>query len=228
MSKKPDITSDVYRCRLYIITPPALDPLIFSATMAKALDAGDVAAFQLRLDKASNDDWLRAIDMLMPIAHERDVAFIVNDRADLAKKMDTDGVHLGMQDMNIKDARQMLGAEKIIGASCIDSKHSAMTAAERGASYVSFGPFYQSRSPFYPPSVLDAQNMVSPDLVRWWSDIMEVPVVAAGGIKPANCAELVKAGADFICASTAIWEHSHGAHAAVRAFNDEIARAQES
>lgn len=214
-------------CRLYVITPPALDPLIFSSTMARALDAGDVAAFQLRLAKTDTDGWLRAIDILMPVAHERDVAFIVNDRADLAKKMDTDGVHLGMQDMNVKDARQMLGPDKIIGASCIDSKHMAMTAAERGASYVSFGPFYQSRSPFYPPSVLDAQNMVPPDLIRWWSELMEVPCVAAGGIKPANCDELVKAGADFICASTAIWEHPQGAPAAVRAFNDAIARAFE-
>lgn len=220
-----NLSADISNCRLYIITPPALDPLVFSATMSKALDAGDVAAFQLRLEKADTDDWQRAIDLLMPIAQERDVAFIVNDRADLAKKMNTDGVHLGLQDMNVKDARQMLGPDKIIGASCIDSKHMAMTAAERGASYVSFGPFYLNRSPFYPPNVLDAKNMVSPDLIKWWSELMEVPCVAAGGIKPSNCAELVKAGADFICASTAIWEHPQGAAAAVRAFNDAIAKA---
>lgn len=222
------LTSDIYRCRLYLITPPALDPLIFSATMARTLDAGDVAAFQLRLEKADADTWKRNIELLMPIAHDRDVAFIVNDRADLAKKMDTDGVHLGVQDMSIKDARAMLGPDKIIGASCIDSKQMAMTAAERGASYVSFGPFFPSRSPFYPPSVLDAQSMVSKDILSWWSEMTEIPCVAAGGIRPATCGELVRAGADFICASTAVWEHPSGAPAAVRAFNDEIAKAFEN
>lgn len=219
------LTSDTRSCRLYIISPPALDPLIFSETLKHALVSGDVAAFQLRLEKANSDAWFRAIEILMPIAQDHDVAFILNDRADLAKKMDTDGVHLGIQDMNIRDARSLLGADKIIGASCIDSKHLAMAAAENGASYVSFGPFYPSRSPFYPPEVLDAQNMVSPSIVEWWQETMEVPVVAAGGIKPTNCAELVKAGADFICASTAIWEFPNGAPAAVRAFNAEIEKA---
>ena len=218
-------TNDIFRCRLYIISPPALDPLIFTATLARALDAGDVAAFQLRLPKSSEADMLRAIEVLMPAVHERDCAFIVNDRADLAKKMETDGVHLGLQDINIRDARSMLGDDAIIGASAIDSKHLAMTAAERGASYVSFGPFYQSRSPFYPPEVLDAQNMARPDLLTWWQETMEIPCVAAGGIRPSNCGDLVRAGADFICASTAVWEHPQGAPAAVRAFNDAISRA---
>ncbi len=223
-----DISSEIYGCRLYVISPPALDPLVFSATMAKALDAGDVSAFQLRLEKTDTDGWKRAIELLMPIAHERGVAFIVNDRADLAKKMDADGVHLGMQDMNIKEARTLLGPDKIIGASCIDSKHLAMTASERGASYVSFGPFYPSRSPFYPAEVLAAQTMVTKELLTWWQETMEMPCVAAGGIKPGNCAPLIVAGADFICASTAIWEFPNGAPAAIRAFNDEIAKASEN
>lgn len=221
------LSPDIYRCRLYIISPPALDPLIFASTLAHALDSGDVSAFQLRMPRADDDALMRATEVLMPIAHERDVAFILNDRADLCKKMDTDGVHLGLQDMNAGDARKMLGEAKIIGASAIDSKHLAMTAAERGASYVSFGPFFQSRSPFYPPEVLDAQNLVPQDILTWWQDTMELPCVAAGGIKPGNCGELVKAGADFICASTAIWESPHGAPAAVREFNDAISRASE-
>jgi len=211
--------------RLYIISPPKLDPVTFAPTMVKALDAGDVAAFQLRLEGASDIDILRCCEFLMPIAHERDVAFIINDRADLAKRIKCDGIHLGAQDLDIKQARQLLGVDTIIGASCHDSKHLAMIAAEKGADYVSFGPFYQSRTPFYPPEQYNPAKMVNPDLISLWQEIAEIPCVAAGGIKPDGCPDLVEAGADFICASTSIWEYPFGAAKAVRAFNDNIAYA---
>lgn len=213
------------RSRLYIISPPDMDLTIFVPRLEQVLEAGDVAAFQLRLPKASDEKILRKAERLMPITQAYGVAFIINDRADLAKKAGADGVHLGLQDIGVREARALLGEDAIIGASAIDSKHLAMTAAERGASYVSFGPFFKSRSPFYPPEVLDAQNLVPSGILSWWQDTMEIPCVAAGGIKPANCAELVKAGADFICASTAIWEHPQGAAAAVKAFNEAIMQA---
>jgi thiamine-phosphate pyrophosphorylase len=207
------------RCQLYIITPPKLAPDAFATQMAQALDAGPVASFQLRLEDASDDDWKRAIDRLMPVAVEREVAFIVNNRADLAKATDADGVHLGISDMRIKEARALLGPDKIIGASCLDSKHLAMTAAEAGADYVSFGPFFTTRSPYYPKEKYAPKYMVSSNILSWWSAIMEVPCVAAGGITPANCLDLVKAGADFICASSSIWEYQGGAAAAIRDFH---------
>lgn len=203
-----------------------MDPLVFASTLAKALDAGDVACCQLRLEKADDATILRAIEILMPIAHDRDVSFILNDRADLAKKMDCDGVHLGLRDMNIREARQLLGDDKTIGATCLDSRHIAMQAAERGADYVSFGPFFAGRSPFYPPEVMAPGKVATTDIISWWQETMEIPCVAAGGLTPANCADIVKAGADFVCASTAIWTHPQGAAAAVRAFNDAIAAAR--
>ena len=212
-------------CQLYVITPPKLVPEAFAPHMSRALDAGTVASFQLRLEGADDSAWKKAIETLMPIAQDRDVAFIVNNRADLAKEMGADGVHLGIHDMRVRDARALLGPDVIIGASCMDSKHLAMTAAEAGADYVSFGPFFTTRSPYYPKENYAPKYMVSPNILSWWSAIMEVPCVAAGGIKPSNCRDIVKAGADFICASSSIWDYPGGGAAAIRDF--EIAMKQD-
>jgi thiamine-phosphate pyrophosphorylase len=215
---------DSPRCQLYIITPPKLVPEAFAPHLERALEAGPVAAFQLRLEEADECQWKSAIDRLMPIVQKRDVAFIVNDRVDLAREVDADGVHLGLHDMRISDARKLLGPDKIIGASCLDSKHLAMTAAEAGADYVSFGPFFTTRSPYYPREKYAPKYMVSPNILTWWSSIMEVPCVAAGGIKPSNCHDLVKSGADFICASTSIWDYPGGGAAAIRDFHEAMSQ----
>jgi len=214
------------RCQLYIITPPQLSPVVFADHLARALDAGPVSAVQLRLEGAEDDLWKLAVEKLMPVAQERETAFIVNNKAELAKEMDADGVHLGMSDMRIKDARRLLGPDKIIGASCLDSKHLGMTAAESGADYVSFGPFYTARSPFYPAKSYAPKYMVSPTILTWWNTLMEIPCVAAGGIKPGNCGDLVKAGADFICASTSIWDYEGGAAQAIADFHAAIDKAR--
>lgn len=214
--------SDNPRCQLYVITPPKLVPEAFAPQMERALDAGPVAAFQLRLEEADDDQWRAAIERLMPIAQARDVAFIINNRVDLAKETGADGVHLGIHDMKIKEARALLGPDRTIGASCLDSKHLGMTAAEAGADYVSFGPFFTTRSPYYPKENYAPKYMVSPNILTWWSAIMEVPCVAAGGIKPSNCRDIVKAGADFISASTSIWEYPGGGAAAIRDFHAAI------
>lgn len=212
-------------CQIYVITPPKLVPDVFAPHMSRALDAGHIAAFQLRLEEAADDDIKRAVEKLMPIAQEREVAFIINDRPDIAKEMGADGVHLGIYDMKVSEARKLLGPDKTIGASCLDSKHLAMTAAEQGADYVSFGPFFTTRSPYYPKENYAPKYMVSPNILSWWSAIMEIPCVAAGGIKPDNCRDIAKAGADFICASTSIWEYPGGGAAAIRDFHEALGQA---
>lgn len=220
------ITPETPRCQIYIITPPTLSPVVFADHLARALDAGPVSAVQLRLEEAEDDQWKQAIETLMPVAQERGTAFLVNNKVELARELDADGVHLGMSDMRIGDARKILGPDKIVGASCLDSKHLGMTAAERGADYVSFGPFYTTRSPFYPAKSYAPKYMVSPNILTWWSTLMETPCVAAGGIKPGNCGDLVKAGADFICASTSIWDYEGGAAKAIADFHAAIDKVQ--
>ena len=130
-------------CRLYLITPPELDDLAaFGKALAHALDAGDVAALQVRLKGVSDEVIAAAVDVITPIAHARGVAVILNDRPDLAAQLGCDGVHVGQTDMSYGDARKLMGREAMIGVTCHDSRHLAMEAAEAGADYVAFGAFF--------------------------------------------------------------------------------------
>ncbi len=205
------------RCRLYLITPPALDAATFKDTLAQALDAGDVACVQLRIKNADDDAIRRACDVLRPAAQSRNVAFILNDRPDLAAATGCDGVHIGQEDAGYQEARAILGKDRIVGVTCHDSMHLAMEAAEAGADYVAFGAFF-------PTGTKVAKTTASPELLRRWSEIMTVPCVAIGGITADNCAALVEAGADFLAVSAGVWAHPQGPAAAVRALNDAISR----
>jgi thiamine-phosphate pyrophosphorylase len=204
-------------CRLYLVTPPALEPVAFSARLAAALDAGDVAAVQLRLKDIAEDALRRAIDILRPVAQSRGVAFLVNDRPDLAVAHGCDGAHVGQTDTPAPIARKLLG-ECMLGVTCHNSRDLAMTAGEDGADYVAFGAFF-------PTTTKDAATRADPDILAWWHELMEPPCVAIGGITPANCAPLVQAGADFLAVVGAVWNHPDGPAAGVRAMNAAIAAA---
>src|SRR3982750_4893967 len=133
-------------CRLYLITPPRLDDLAgFGRVLAGALDAGDVAALQIRLKDAPDDIISAAVEPLSPIAQARGVAVILNDRPDLAASLGCDGVHVGQSDAPYAEARRVMGRDAMIGVTCHDSLHLAMEAAEGGADYVAFGAFYPDR-----------------------------------------------------------------------------------
>jgi thiamine-phosphate pyrophosphorylase len=180
--------------------------------LKRALEGGDVASLQLRLKDVSDDEVLRAGEKLMPIAQRAGVAFIVNDRPDLAKKLDADGVHVGQEDASYAEARALLGPEKAIGVTCHDSRHLAMEAAEAGADYVAFGAFY-------PTATKDAKTRAEPEILTWWQEIMQIPCAAIGGITVENAGPLVEAGADFLAVSSGVWDHPKGPQAAVALFN---------
>jgi len=204
--------------RLYLVTPPAFAPAAFADRLAEALDAGDVACVQLRLKPAGDDAIRRAADALRPVAQQRGVAFLMNDRPDLALATDCDGVHVGQEDASYAEARRVLGLGRIIGVTCHASRHLAIEAAEAGADYVAFGAFFPSASKA-------AKHRAEPEIIRWWSELMTVPCVAIGGITPENCAPLVAAGADFLAVISAVWDHPQGPAAAVKAFATAIAAA---
>ncbi len=210
--------SEGKRCRIYLLTPPSLDPLPFADKLAAALDAGDVGAVQLRLKDATDDEWRRAIDALRPVTQSRGVAFLLNDRADLVRRTGCDGVHVGQEDASYAEARRVLGLGRIVGVSCHASRHLAIEAAEAGADYVAFGAFFPSASK-------EAKHRAEPEIIHWWSELMTVPCVAIGGITPENCAPLVAAGADFLAVISAVWDHPQGPAAAVKAFAKAIAAA---
>jgi thiamine-phosphate pyrophosphorylase len=199
-------------CRLYLITPPRLDAAAFSLTLAEALDAGDVAAVQLRLKEASDDDIRRVCDVLRPVAQSREVAFILNDRPDLAVATGCDGVHVGQHDTPYAEARRIVGTDAIVGVTCHNSRHLAMTAADAGADYVAFGAFFATVTK-------DSGFRAEPEIIAWWSELMTVPCVAVGGITADNCASLVEAGADFLAVCAGVWQHPEGPGAAVLQFH---------
>jgi thiamine-phosphate pyrophosphorylase len=205
-------------CRLYLITPPRLDDLAaFGHVLAHALDAGDVAALQIRLKDMPDEIVAAAVDVLMPIAQARGVAVILNDRPDLAAQLGCDGVHIGQDDMPLAQARRIVGPDRMIGVTCHDSLHLAMEAAEGGADYVAFGAFF-------PTTTKDAPTRADPELLTGWQQDMLIPCVAIGGITVATAAGIAAAGADFIAVSAGVWSHGEGPAAAVAAFNAEIAK----
>ncbi|MBN9085269.1 MAG: thiamine phosphate synthase [Reyranella sp.] len=204
-------------CRLYLISPQRIDhPSIFAAELRAALDGGDVAAFQLRLKDVDDAAIARAADTLRPICQQRGVAFILNDRPDLAASLDCDGVHIGQDDMPYREARRLVGPDRQVGVTAKASRHLAMEAAEAGADYVAFGAFFAS-------TTKTVTAPASLEIVEWWSGLMEVPCVAIGGITVENCRPVIAAGADFLAVAGGVWNHKDGPEAAVRAFNDLFA-----
>ena len=204
--------------RLYLITPPALDPERFAKELEEALAGGDVACLQLRLKDCDDDVIRHATRMLKPIAQDRGVAFIVNDRPDLAAELDCDGVHVGEEDMPYAEARRLLGPERIVGVTCGASRDRAITAAEAGADYVAFGAFFPS------PTKTATKHRADTELIRDWSETTVVPCCVIGGITQENCGPLVEAGADFLAVISAVWSHPKGPRAAVAEFNEVFAR----
>ena len=208
-----------HRARLYLITPPKIASVsAFEADLFRALDAGDVACLQIRLkeadgvtcDVAATRELAEAITQKV---QERDIAVLINDRADIAAETGADGVHIGQSDMSLKEAKTWVGQDGIVGVTCHDSRHLAMIAGEQGADYVAFGAFY-------PTTTKDAPTQAEPELLTWWQEMMEVPCVAIGGITTENAEALVKAGADFLAVSGGVWAHPEGPAAAIARFNE--------
>lgn len=203
-------------CRLYLISPPEVDLTTFPQALEAALGAGDVACFQLRLKSATDDQVTAAAKTLMPLAHQHEVAFIINDRPDLAAQLGADGTHVGQDDTPYKSARAAVGDEAIVGVTCHDSRHLAMLAGENGADYVAFGAFYDT-------STKHAKTRADVDILSWWQQMMEVPCVAIGGITVETIGAISKAGADFAALSSGVWQHPDGPAAAIAALNAELA-----
>jgi thiamine-phosphate pyrophosphorylase len=202
--------------QLYLISPLDVGG-DFPARLEAALAAGPAAAFQLRVKGVDQHEAARLAVPLQAICAAHDVAFIVNDSAALAKRIGADGVHLGQEDGDPREARALLGATAQIGISVHDSRHLAMEAGEAGADYVAFGAFYPTRTK-------EVHHRPDPSILSWWATLFEIPSVAIGGITPDNGRALVAAGADFLAVCSAVWDHSEGPAAAVKAFQPILER----
>ncbi|HET7708799.1 MAG TPA: thiamine phosphate synthase [Sphingomicrobium sp.] len=200
--------------KLYMISPQDVGGA-FPDRLRAVLGAGPVAAFQLRVKDVGEHELARLAEPLQRVCADAGTALIVNDSMALAKRLGADGVHLGQQDGNVREARALLGPSAQIGVTCHDSRHLAMEAGEAGADYVAFGAFY-------PTTTKPSDYRPDPSILSWWASVFEIPCVAIGGITPDNAKPLVDAGADFLAVCQAVWGADDRA-GAVRRFSDVLA-----
>lgn len=184
-------------CQLYLISPLDVGGA-FPERLKRALGAGPVAAFQFRVKDVDQHEAARLAEPLQAICAAHDTAFIVNDSVALTRRLGADGVHLGQDDGDPREARSILGPSVQIGVTCHDSRHLAMEAGEAGADYVAFGAFY-------PTTTKLVKHHPDPSILSWWATMFELPCVAIGGITPENAPPLIAAGADFLAVSGAVW-----------------------
>ena len=181
--------------QLYLIAPARIAASQLTPLLAPVLDAHPVAC--LRLPGAGEESELaRIADLARELAHARDVAVVIEDHVALASRHGLDGVHLTNGARAVRFARKELGADAIVGAFCHASRHDGMTAAEAGADYVSFGPCRAT--------ALGHGEVADHDLFQWWSEMIEVPVVAEGALDAALVRRLWTI-ADFIAIGPEIW-----------------------
>lgn len=162
--------------QIYLITPPEFELSSFPAQLAAVLDGHEVACVRLALSTLEEDRVARAADAVREVTTERDIALTITDHIQLADRLALDGVHLTDGARSVRKARKALGDDAIVGAYCGNSRHDAMTAGEIGADYIAFGPASET--------ALGTGEPAPADLFAWWSEMIELPVVAEGALTP--------------------------------------------
>ncbi len=160
--------------QIYIITPPEIELSRFPDQLAQVLDSTEIACVRLALATRDEDRISRAADVVRETCHTRDVAIVISEHLVLAERLGLDGVHLTDGARSVRYTRKELGDDAIVGAFCASSRHDGMSAGEQGCDYVSFGPV--SNTPLGDGSIAES------DLFEWWSQVVEVPVVAEGAL----------------------------------------------
>ena len=184
------------RPQIYLATPPDFELSSFPNRLAAVLDDHEIACLRLALASQDEDRLARAADAVREIAHARDIAVVIDTHVALAERLGLDGVHLLDGARNVRNARKALGQDAIVGAYCGTSRHDGMNAGEAGADYVAFGPVGTT-------SLGDGAR-AEHDLFAWWSEMIEVPVVAEGHLSPETVADLADV-TDFFAVGEEIW-----------------------
>jgi thiamine-phosphate pyrophosphorylase len=199
--------------RLYLVTPAGASLATFPDLLAQLLDAFPVACVRLASAGHTEDALMRAADALRAVCHARDVPLLITDHFRLAARLGLDGVHLGDGARQVRAARGELGREAIVGAHARASRHDGMTAGEIGADYVSFGPLSASS--------LGDGTLAPLELFQWWSEVIEVPVVAEGGLTP-DLAEDLAPFAEFLALGDELWSAPEGPAAALAEYQRRL------
>ena len=183
--------------QIYLITPPEVDLSTFPDLLAGILDATPIACVRLSLSSRDETVIARTGDALREVTHPRDVALVIQEHVQMVEKLGLDGVHLNDGGRSVRHVRKELGRDAIVGAYCGTSQDSGMSAGEAGADYVSFGPVG--------PSPLGDGTIAEADLFSWWSEMVEVPVVAEGFMNKEIVATLCSI-TDFLAFGQEIWQ----------------------
>lgn len=211
-SPQNSITSDP---KIYLISPPQIDLNYFFDRLKRALQTSLVPVFQLRL-KDYDVAQIKEIALeVKKICDDNNCLFLLNDYYEIAAEIGAGGVHVGADDLSISSIRKKSPENFVIGASCYDSKHLAMEAAEQGADYLSFGAFFESKTK-------KSRGAPTTEILTWCREMMNLPIVAIGGINNTNCQSLVKSGADFVAVISYIWDHPKGESEAINLLNDSL------
>jgi len=188
--------SDMDIPQIYLVTPPNFELTGFGAQLAAVLDAYPIACLRLALASRDEDDLARAADHLREIAHARDIPMVMSEHIKLVERLGLDGVHLLDGSRSTRKTRADLGGDAIIGCFCANSRHDGMNAGEMGADYISFGPVGDTS--------LGDGSRAEDDLFAWWSQMIELPVVAEGALTLADIERLAPI-TDFFAISEEIW-----------------------
>ncbi|GGA14538.1 thiamine phosphate synthase [Neptunicoccus cionae] len=199
--------------QIYLITPPQFELSAFSSELSRMLDSFAVACVRLRCASEAAADIGRAADNLREVCHTRDVPLVVENHGKIASVHGLDGVHLTDGPRQVRDMRKLLGDDAIVGSFCENSRHIGMAAGEAGADYIAFGPLAEN-----PLSVSDPVDF---DTFEWWSEMIEIPVVAEGAISLDLAAQLAPV-TDFFAFGPEVWSAENGPDAALKAYLERI------
>jgi len=211
-------------CSFYLVSPIGLATGALSlndaaSLLRDAIEAPGVEAFLLKSGDSeatpADTGLIAQIERLRPLLHAAGIPLLLEERADLVQSHGCDGVHVEGQKRRVAAVRQALGEDAIVGAGAAASRHRAMEAGEAGADYIAFGNCGPEPQP------------PDPELLSWWQEVMEPPCVAMGGIALDNALKMAEAGADFLALRQAVWNHERGPRAALQAFAQRIAEAED-
>ena len=184
------------KSKLYIVSPAEFEIEKFSDELKLILDSIEISCFRLALSTQNEDVIAKTADVTRDICHSRDVAIVIKDHFLFVEKHGLDGVHLSDGSRNVRKARKNLVKDSIVGAFCGNSKHDGLTAGEAGADYISFGPLSKT--------TLKDGTIAQNDLFKWWSTMIEIPVVAEGNLNKKVIYSLEN-DTDFIAFGDELW-----------------------
>ena len=183
---------------IYLISPLIIKKS-FYVDLTQIFKENKVSFFQLRLKKKEFKKKLIIGKKIKKICKNFNVKFLINDDVLLARKLNADGCHLGQKDMDILDARKIIG-NKIIGVTCHNSIRLAKVAIKNKADYIAFGAFYLSKTK-------NVKHIASVSTLKEARKITNKPIVAIGGINSNNYQKLLLNKANFLAISGYIWKN---------------------